>query len=50
MVMVSRLNKLSSPMENVFHRGQGRSWALSDTPNLSGVERKSKQERMYLRV
>jgi len=45
MVVANRLKRLSLPMESLPYRGTGRSWAMRDTPNLPGVERKSKHER-----
>ena len=39
-VVPSHLKQLSSPTESIPHWEQGRSWTLSDTPNLTGVERK----------
>jgi len=50
MVMASQSKQLSSPMEGIPHWEQGRSWVLSDTPNLSGMERKYEQNRICLEM
>ena len=49
-VMVSKSNRFSSPMESTLHCKRGRSWALSDTPNLSGVERTNQQNRIPYKI
>ena len=41
MLVTNLLERLCLPMENPLCREPGRSWAMSDTPNTSGVERKS---------
>jgi len=46
-VVVSQSKQLSSPMESILHWEKGRSWAQSDTSNLSGVERKHEQKKLY---
>jgi len=38
MMLARQSEQLSSPMGSILHGGLGRSWALSDTSNLSGVE------------
>jgi hypothetical protein len=37
-------------MEGILHWKQGRSWAMSNTPNLSGVEQKNEQKSLYLKM
>jgi hypothetical protein len=39
-VVAIQSKQLSSPMGTILRGGLGRSWASSDTSNLSGVERK----------
>jgi len=47
-VVPTQSKQLSSPMESILHCERGRSWALSDTPNLSEVERKHEQNKICL--
>ena len=43
-MVANQSNRFSSPMESTLYCECGRSWALNDTPNLTGVERKNEQK------
>jgi len=49
MVVASQSDQLSSLMGSILHGECGRSWALSDTPNLSEVEQENQQNRFCLK-
>jgi len=49
-VVASQSEQLSSPMESILHWEQGRSWAPSDTSNLSEVKQKRTEENLFENV
>ncbi len=49
-VVPTQLNRLSSLMESILHHECGRSWALSDIPNLTGMERNSEYNIICLQI